>query len=228
MAVRFPVTAFILLLSAFALSAAVKLPVVRAESKLLNVGYVPTGEYVDLVYLIEHIRMFEGVDIVTNGTVRFYASIYMFEDFWLEASNKARIPAVVRFAGLPDPPEGQAIEVSGKIAYSFLEGGFYFLNVTSWKITNASSAPSLPPTQSPPEQQSPPTHQLEETPQETPMPQETTPQQEEDETPSSSPEPTGPSNTPLYIVILIMLIAIIVVATALFLKNENKWHSTLK
>jgi hypothetical protein len=92
------------------------------------------GEFVDLTYLVGHLAEFENRSITTNGTVGFYASIYMFEDFWLESQSDAKIPVVTRFSGLPVPTNGSLNEVSGRIEHSNLEGGFYFLNASSWKV----------------------------------------------------------------------------------------------
>ena len=114
------------------LLAATNTLVVRAELKTQNISSSSTNERVDLVYLAAHMEEFENQSVATNGTVRFYASVYMFEDFWLQAPNDAKIPVVTRFAGLSVPPNGSLIEISGTIGHSNLEGGFYFLNASSW------------------------------------------------------------------------------------------------
>lgn len=124
--------------------------------KAQNLNCTAVDNYVDLKYLAEHIEEFEGLFVTTNGTVRYYASIFMFEDFWLEAQKGARIPVVTKFAGLPEPHEGLLIEVSGKIEYCRLEGGFYFLNATSWKTVEASPTSTLPQTQPQPSITPPP------------------------------------------------------------------------
>lgn|GEM_PF-6498776 len=128
-------------------SVAANLMSVKTAVGIQNLSYAVVDAYVDLKYLAEHIAEFEGVFVTTNGTARYYASFFMFEDFWLEAQNGARIPVVARFAGLPVPSEGLLIEVSGKIEYCRLEGGFYFLNATSWRVIEASPTQTLPETQ---------------------------------------------------------------------------------
>lgn len=134
----------LLLLSVFlALADSIR---VEAASEMQGLNYSSVASYVDLGYLAEHMQQFEGVYVTTNGTVRYYASFYMFEDFWLQARSETRIPVVVRFAGLPEPPEGLFIEVSGKIEYSRLEGGFYFLNATAWRSIQPVPQPSVSPT----------------------------------------------------------------------------------
>lgn len=124
--------------------------------KAQNLNCTAVDNYVELEYLAGHIGEFEGSFVTTNGTVRYYASIFMFEDFWLEAQKGVRIPVVTRFAGLPEPREGLLIKVSGKIEYCMLEGGFYFLNATSWKTVDASPTSTLPQTQPQPSITPPP------------------------------------------------------------------------
>jgi hypothetical protein len=79
-----------------------------------------------------------GTTIKTRGIVKYLMSFYMFEDFWLQSENGS-IPAVVRYAGLPVPPEGSCIEASGTIEYSELEGGFYYLNIQSYSYVETAS-----------------------------------------------------------------------------------------
>ena len=86
----------------------------------------------------------EGSTIKTRGTVKYQMSIYMFEDFWLQSEDFGNIPAVVRFAGLPIPPEGSQIEVSGTIEYCELEGGFYYLNIQSYSYSSVDTASEYP------------------------------------------------------------------------------------
>jgi hypothetical protein len=94
-------------------------------------------EYVGLSYLVSHQTEFEGKSITVTGTVRHYASITMFENFFLEnqsdqrtfASNQS-ILVVTRNAGLPEPDEGSIVEVSGKWEFYEIEGGHYFLNAS--------------------------------------------------------------------------------------------------
>lgn len=132
------------MLSAFWVT--VNLLSVKVTAKIQNLNCTVINGYVDLKYLAEHPEEFKGVCVTTSGTVRYYASIYMFEDFWLQAQNDAKIPVVTRFAGLPDPSEGLFIEISGKIEYANLEGGFHFLNATSWKTSQATPIPNSPTT----------------------------------------------------------------------------------
>jgi hypothetical protein len=114
------------------LLAATNTLVVRAELKTQNINSSSTNEHVELMYLAAHLEEFENQSVTTNGTVRFYASIFMFEDFWLQATSDAKIPVVIRFAGLSVPSNDSLIEISGTIEHSTLEGGFYFLNASSW------------------------------------------------------------------------------------------------
>ena len=91
--------------------------------------------FVDLGYLASHMSEFENCTLTTSGIARTDGgSIYMFEDFWLQDQDNAsaRMPVVVRFAGLSKPTNGTFIEISGRIEHSSLEGGFYYLNASSW------------------------------------------------------------------------------------------------
>ena len=124
----------LLLLPILAIPSASMQPKVEATTQYTN--QAPPNEYVDLSYLANHLLEFENRSVTTNGTVRFYASIYMFEDCWLEAQNGAKIMVVTRLAGLSSPANGSSVEVSGTIEHSNLEGGFYFLNASSWKIAS--------------------------------------------------------------------------------------------
>jgi len=182
----------------------------KATAKTQNLNYVAVNSYVDLKYLAEHPKEFKGVCVTTNGTVRYYASIYMFEDFWLQAQNDAKIPVVTRFAGLPDPSEGLFIEISGKIEYANLEGGFYFLNATSWKTIQPTPLPSLSPT--------PP--QLSPTPQPTnpPTTQPVTPPTESQSTPQ---QPDSGLTVPVEYG-LMALVAIIVTTVSMYLFHRWK------
>jgi len=185
----------------------------KATAKIQNLNYAAINNYVDLKYLAEHPEEFKGACVTTNGTVRYYASIYMFEDFWLQAQNDDKIPVVTRFAGLPDPPEGLFIEISGKIEYSNLEGGFYFLNATLWKAIQPTPLPSLSPT---PPQSSP-------TPQPTnpPTPQPSSPPAE------SQPPPQQPNSgltVPVEhgLIALAAIVAIALVSTYLFYRRKKQ------
>jgi hypothetical protein len=185
----------------------------KATAKIQNLNYAAINNYVDLKYLAEHPEEFKGVCVTTNGTVRYYASIYMFEDFWLQAQNDAKIPVVTRFAGLPDPPEGLFIEISGKIEYSNLEGGFYFLNATLWKTIQPTPLPSLSPTP----------------PQPSPTPQPTNPPTTQPVTPpaESHPIPQQPNSgltVPVEygLIALAAIVAIATVSTYLFYRRKKQ------
>jgi hypothetical protein len=82
---------------------------------------------VDLEHLAVHMKDFYGMTVKTMGIVKFFLSIYMYEDFWLAAQTGVAIPVVVRFAGLPPPPENSSIEILGVVEYCALEGGFFYL-----------------------------------------------------------------------------------------------------
>jgi len=90
---------------------------------------------VDLVDLGANTEGFRDMEVRTKGTVKFYASVYQYEDFWLapETEGCCGIPVVVRNAGLSVPPENSSIEVWGTIKYCELEGGFFYLDATSWE-----------------------------------------------------------------------------------------------
>lgn len=128
---RFIVLLLLLLPILVIVSATVQL---EAEATGQETSQAPPNEYVDLSYLANHLLEFENRSVTTNGTVRFYASIYMFEDCWLEAQDTAKIMVVTRLSGLSVPVNGSLIEVSGTIEHSNLEGGFNFLNASAWKI----------------------------------------------------------------------------------------------
>jgi hypothetical protein len=142
---------------------------VKAEQ---NSGYESVAKYVDLAYLVEHPAEFENQSVTTNGTVKYYASIFMYEDFWLQAQNNAKIPVVTRSAKLSVPPVESLIKVSGMIQHSNLEGGFYFLNASSWAALNASSVTTATPSPS------------------------STPSPTPSVTPSATPEPRNQSANP--------------------------------
>jgi hypothetical protein len=89
---------------------------------------------VDLKDLVANVEDFHDMKIRTRGTVNFWASFYMYEDFWLSSDTQGEcgIPVVVRDAELSVPSENSSIEVLGAIRFSELEGGFFYLNATSW------------------------------------------------------------------------------------------------
>ncbi|MEM3441704.1 MAG: hypothetical protein QXV09_05380, partial [Candidatus Bathyarchaeia archaeon] len=120
-------TIVLLLITIIAVFLAANFMSEKVAAEVQNVGSTVFYEPVDLKYLAKHIEEFKNADVKVNGTVRYYASIYMFEDLWLQAGGSAKIPVVTRFAGLPKPTEGLFIEVVGQIEYSSLEGGFLLL-----------------------------------------------------------------------------------------------------
>jgi len=125
-AITLSVCLLVLIISLFLFSASeVSAEPVNAASKSLS-------SYVD------------GTVVKTRGIVKYQISVYMFEDFWLQSEDLGDIPAVVRFAGLPVPPEGSHIEVSGTIEYCELEGGFYYLNIQSYSYSNVDTASEYP------------------------------------------------------------------------------------
>jgi len=85
---------------------------------------------VDLAYLSTHMQDFYGEKIRTTGIVCFMISYYMYEDFWLSGA----IPVVVRFTGLPIPPENSSVEIFGIIEYCNFEGGFFYFNAQELEI----------------------------------------------------------------------------------------------
>ncbi|MEM4733356.1 MAG: hypothetical protein QXD70_02380 [Candidatus Bathyarchaeia archaeon] len=174
----------------------------NAAARIQNVGAPALYENLDLKYLVEHIEAFKSTGVKVNGTVRYYASIYMFEDLWLQAGEGAKIPVVTRFAGLPRPPEGIFIEVSGTIEYCNLEGGFYFLNATSWSAIQQTQQPTLSPTSPPPSPTIEPTN---------------SPNQEEDTPPSGSePLATQPISGNIWLFEYAILATVAIVAIAMF------------
>ncbi len=132
---------FSLFLLSLTLSALANASTVTAQQVGENTDQASISNFVDLNYLAGHLAEFENLTVTTNGTVTDGASIYMFEDFWLQAQNGGKIMIVTRSSGLSVPSNGSFIEVSGVIQHSILEGGFYFLNATSWK---AETLPEFP------------------------------------------------------------------------------------
>lgn len=104
---------------------------------LLPKPFEPNQEHlkVDLVDLSANIEDFQDLEIRTRGTVKFHVSFYQYEDFWLAPNTQScyGIPVVVRNAGLSVPFENASIEVWGTIKYCGLEGGFFYLDATSWE-----------------------------------------------------------------------------------------------
>jgi len=95
-----------------------------------------SAEYVDvdLSYLVIHIAEFEGLQVRTSGTVKYYFSFYMHEDFWLEAPDRKAIP--VEVSTLPLPPENTVIIVEGTVVWHDLERGFYSIHADSWELAS--------------------------------------------------------------------------------------------
>ena len=115
----------------------------EASGQTQNLPDGAVSNYVDLKYLAANMEKFEGFCVKTIGTVRNYGSIFMYEDFWLQAQNDdAKIPVVTRLAGLAFPPVMAEIEVTGIVKLSTLEGGFYFLEASSWRNSTATPTPT--------------------------------------------------------------------------------------
>jgi len=92
-------------------------------------------ENVDLSYLIEHVNEFENKEVKVVGYVKYYVSIYQYEDFWLDPDERGigrAIPVKVTQIGLPRPPENSHISVEGVVVYKELEGGFFCIHANSW------------------------------------------------------------------------------------------------
>jgi hypothetical protein len=105
-----------------------------SESAVAQVATsVPAFAFYDLNYVASNLAGLNGTAIATRGLAKFLGSIYMYEDFWLQdqVNQSARIPVVVRLAGLLVPRREALIEVRGTIVFSNLEGGFFYLNASS-------------------------------------------------------------------------------------------------
>lgn len=104
-----------------------------AKSEVASAATTPVYTYYNLSYVFSHQNQLKGEAIATRGIAKFMASIFMFEDFWLQAqSNQSEnMKVVIRDAGLPLPQAGALIEIQGTIEYSNLEGGFYYINASS-------------------------------------------------------------------------------------------------
>jgi Type I phosphodiesterase / nucleotide pyrophosphatase len=89
--------------------------------------------FYDLNYVASNLKGLNGSNIATRGLVKYIASVYMYEDFWLQdqLNQSARIPVVVRFANLTRPRPDALIEIQGTIVFNSLEGGFHYLNASS-------------------------------------------------------------------------------------------------
>jgi hypothetical protein len=87
----------------------------------------------DLNYLVQNLSQLNGAKVATMGIARFLPSIYMYEDFWLQAqgNQSANISVVTRFSNITKPNEGDLVKVQGTVEYVNLEGGFFFLNASS-------------------------------------------------------------------------------------------------
>lgn len=105
--------------------------ILQLETSELDRARVHT---VDLAEMDAHVEDFSEQKIRTNGTVEFYGSANMNEDFWLAANEhySSAIPVVASSAGLSVPSENTSIEVSGTNENSGLEGGVPYLNASSW------------------------------------------------------------------------------------------------
>ncbi len=107
-------------------------------TQVVNAQYAtssPSYTFYDLNYVASNIAKLNSSMITTRGLAKFLGSIYQYEDFWLQdqINQSAKIPVVVRFAGLNDPRQDALIEVQGTVEYSRLEGGFFYLNASSMK-----------------------------------------------------------------------------------------------
>lgn len=126
--------AAIILSTIFSFESAINQQIINAQPTTQLAGSDSDNQdFVDLNYLALNLEEFRGAQIATDGIVKLYASIFMFENFWLQSkeNSSARIPVVARFTGLPTPPEGTLVKVLGTIEYSNLEGGFFYLNASS-------------------------------------------------------------------------------------------------
>jgi hypothetical protein len=103
------------------------LVVLLAEQSRFNQTYLE----VDLADLSVSVEGFLDKKIRTKGTVKFRASFYMYEDFWLMQGDY-EIPIVWRYAGVSVPSENSSITIWGTVKYSEIEGGFFYLDATSW------------------------------------------------------------------------------------------------
>lgn len=89
---------------------------------------------VDLAEIVAEIEDFSDETVGTNGTVKFYDSADVNEDFWLVANepDASAIPVVVSSAGLSVPFENASVEVVGTVEDDELEEGLPYLNASSW------------------------------------------------------------------------------------------------
>lgn len=126
-----------LILSVLALTTAVGLcSTIKAQS--VNVeSIVSTADSAftqyQLNFIVQNSSQLRGTGVATSGIAKFYASVFMFEDFWLQSqeNQSLRIPVVARSAGIPKPSSGDLVKILGTIEYSNLEGGFFYLNASS-------------------------------------------------------------------------------------------------
>ena len=119
------------LTTAFTFYSTINVQLVKAETAASVAA--PVYTYYNLSYVFSHQDQLRTAAIATRGIVKFVASIFMFEDFWLQAqtNQSENMKVVTGFAGLPTPREGALIEVQGTIEYSNLEGGFSYINASS-------------------------------------------------------------------------------------------------
>jgi len=85
-------------------------------------------EEVKIPYLVKHIEEYEGRKVRLTRTVRYYVSVYMFEDFRLE-EHGAKIPIKLGEElkeKIRKLPENSTIIVEGIVTWCELEGGFYY------------------------------------------------------------------------------------------------------
>jgi hypothetical protein len=107
--------------------AASSLVVLLAEQSGSNQAYLA----VDLADLSVSLEDFRDKRVWTIGIVKFWGSFYMYEDFWL-TQGSYEIQDDERDDGLPVPSENSSIVIWGTLKYSEIEGGFFYLDATSW------------------------------------------------------------------------------------------------
>ncbi|MGD8546169.1 MAG: hypothetical protein PVH12_08360 [Candidatus Bathyarchaeota archaeon] len=125
---RILIASFLVLLVMFSLTSLLQIEVSFSHQSVIA--------DVDLEYFAHHMDDYLGMEVKTEGIVKFFFSIYMYEDFWLAAKNNefVAIPVLVRETGLLSPPENTSIQILGTVEYSFLEGGFYYLRAQEFDV----------------------------------------------------------------------------------------------
>ncbi len=121
----------IILLSASILWLGIIAQPAKNEVAWATTDIATSHRFIDLAYLTAHFQELRGVFVSTIGVARFSPSIYMYEDFWLKGANAIAVPVVMSTNDLPRPKDGSLVEVSGKVEFSSLEGGSFYLNASS-------------------------------------------------------------------------------------------------